>query len=124
MLRKILIFSVFVFLLAGCHKGDFFFHLVTPEATGEITLLPTVTPEPPPLPTPAPEVLPSEETGATTPVPPEALIKGNISSSGEKIYHVPGGAYYSQVKINESAGEAWFVTEEEAVAAGFRKSSR
>lgn len=46
-------------------------------------------------------------------------IKGNISSKGEKIYHVPGGAYYDRTNP-----EAWFNTEEEAQAAGYRKSKR
>jgi micrococcal nuclease len=46
-------------------------------------------------------------------------IKGNINRKGEKIYHVPGGAYYKQ-----TVPEAWFFTEEEAVKAGYRKSSR
>ncbi|HOB16609.1 MAG TPA: thermonuclease family protein [Defluviitoga sp.] len=47
------------------------------------------------------------------------LIKGNINSSGEKIYHIPGGIYYEQ-----TIPEVWFKTEEEAQAAGFRKSKR
>lgn len=47
------------------------------------------------------------------------LIKGNINSQGEKIYHVPGGAYYD--KTNP---EAWFKTEKEAQAAGYRRSKR
>jgi len=46
-------------------------------------------------------------------------IKGNINSKGEKIYHVPGGAYY-----DKTIPEVWFDTEEEAQAAGFRKSKR
>ena len=50
------------------------------------------------------------------------VIKGNISSSGEKIYHLPGQRYYNQTVIDESRGERWFCTEEEAVAAGWRKS--
>ncbi len=51
------------------------------------------------------------------------LIKGNISySSGKKIYHVPGQKYYNVTEINEAAGERWFCTEEEAIAAGWRKS--
>jgi hypothetical protein len=49
-------------------------------------------------------------------------IKGNISSSGEKIYHLPGGKYYDQVKITESKGERWFCSEEEAVSQGWRPS--
>lgn len=43
------------------------------------------------------------------------LIKGNINSRGEKIYHMPGGANYDNTKP-----EQWFKTEAEAVAAGFR----
>ena len=50
------------------------------------------------------------------------VIKGNISSSGEKIYHLPGQKYYNQTVIDESKGERWFCTEEEAQAAGWRKS--
>ena len=49
-------------------------------------------------------------------------IKGNISSSGEKIYHVPGGQYYTRTKINQSKGEKWFCSEQEAKFAGWRKS--
>lgn len=49
-------------------------------------------------------------------------IKGNISSSGEKIYHVPGQKYYNQTVISESKGERWFCSEEEAKEAGWRKS--
>ncbi|TDT46004.1 nuclease-like protein [Fonticella tunisiensis] len=47
------------------------------------------------------------------------LIKGNISSSGEKIYHMPGGAYYNRTVAGE-----WFKTEAEAQAAGYRRSKR
>jgi len=52
----------------------------------------------------------------------QCLIKGNISSSGEKIYHLPGGEYYDKTVIDESKGERWFCTEEEAQVAGWRKS--
>ncbi len=51
-------------------------------------------------------------------------IKGNISSSGEKIYHVPGGRFYDQTKVDVLNGERWFCSEEEAVNAGWRKSQR
>ena len=51
------------------------------------------------------------------------MIKGNISqSTGEKIYHVPGGDFYDKTVIDEGAGERWFCTEQEAVAAGWRRS--
>ena len=49
-------------------------------------------------------------------------IKGNISKSGTRIYHVPGGRYYEQTRINTSKGERWFCTEGEARAAGWRRS--
>ena len=49
-------------------------------------------------------------------------IKGNISSSGEKIYHMPGQKYYNSTKINTNAGERWFCSEQEAIQAGWRKS--
>ena len=49
-------------------------------------------------------------------------IKGNISSSGEKIYHMPGQKYYDKTVIDELKGECWFCTEEEAISAGWRKS--
>lgn len=51
-------------------------------------------------------------------------IKGNINSSGEKIYHVPGGRYYESVRIDLPDGEKFFCSEAEAVAAGWRKSAQ
>jgi len=56
--------------------------------------------------------------------PGECRIKGNVSSLGERIYHLPGGRYYDQTKIDESNGERWFCTETEAQAAGWRRSRR
>ena len=52
------------------------------------------------------------------------LIKGNISSKGESIYHVPGDQHYDRTKIRTSKGERWFCSEAEAVAAGWRKAER
>ena len=52
----------------------------------------------------------------------QAVIKGNISSSGEKIYHVPGQSSYDATQITEAKGERWFCTEQEALDAGWRKS--
>ncbi|WZL73883.1 ComEC/Rec2 family competence protein [Clostridiaceae bacterium 35-E11] len=49
----------------------------------------------------------------------KGLIKGNINSKKEKIYHLPGGAYYEGTEP-----EVWFKTESEAQQAGFRKSKR
>lgn len=49
-------------------------------------------------------------------------IKGNISKGGKRIYHVPGGRFYDQTRINTSQGERWFCSESEARAAGWRRS--
>ena len=51
-------------------------------------------------------------------------IKGNISSSGERIYHVPGAQHYDRTKISPQNGERWFCTEADAIAAGWRKAKR
>jgi endonuclease YncB( thermonuclease family) len=47
------------------------------------------------------------------------LIKGNINSQGEKIYHLPGGRYYGQTTIETSKGEKWFCKESDAKNAGW-----
>ncbi|MBU3968623.1 thermonuclease family protein [Patescibacteria group bacterium] len=52
----------------------------------------------------------------------ECLIKGNISSTGEKIYHMIGCGSYRKTQIDESRGEKWFCTEAEAQSAGWRKA--
>ncbi|WP_322416022.1 thermonuclease family protein [Mesorhizobium huakuii] len=52
-------------------------------------------------------------------------IKGNISiNTGEHIYHIPGQEHYSETKISPQYGERWFCSEEEALAAGWRKARR
>lgn len=52
--------------------------------------------------------------------PGTCLIKGNIASDGERIYHLPGQRYYDVTTINESKGERWFCTEQQARDAGWR----
>jgi micrococcal nuclease len=47
----------------------------------------------------------------------EPKIKGNINSKKEKIYHVPGSRYYES-----TIAEEMFCTEEQAIAAGYRKA--
>ena len=64
--------------------------------------------------------LASEAANDNRPCP----IKGNIGKRGTRIYHMPGGAYYSRTKINEGKGERWFCSEDEARAAGWRRSKR
>ncbi|MFW5473016.1 thermonuclease family protein [Knoellia sp. CPCC 206450] len=68
----------------------------------------------------APVVAPA--VPGTTTKPSSCVIKGNISSSGEKIFHVPGGGSYDDTVITASKGERWFCTEDEARAAGWRKA--
>ena len=55
---------------------------------------------------------------------PNCLIKGNVNSKGQRIYHVSDGQFYGQVKINPLQGDKCFQTEEEAKSAGFRRSMR
>ncbi len=59
-------------------------------------------------------------------VPPSGCdIKGNISGkTGERIYHLPGQGFYDRTVISPERGEAWFCTEAEARANGWRKSKR
>lgn len=51
---------------------------------------------------------------------PGCLIKGNINSEGARIYHLPGSSSYAGTRIDETRGERWFGTEEEARDAGWR----
>ncbi len=52
--------------------------------------------------------------------PPGCTIKGNITRSGARIYHLPGGPSYARTRIDPGRGEAWFCDEAAAQAAGFR----
>jgi endonuclease YncB( thermonuclease family) len=54
------------------------------------------------------------------PPSPECAVKGNISASGARIYHLPGGPGYSSTRVDTDRGEAWFCDEDAARAAGFR----
>lgn len=54
--------------------------------------------------------------------PNGCLIKGNVSKNGQ-IYHTQGSAWYDKVKVDESAGERWFCSEDEAKAAGWRPAA-
>ena len=55
----------------------------------------------------------------------ECKIKGNISASGNKIYHTPWGSpSYARTKISVKYGERWFCSEKEAEAAGWRAPKR
>ena len=58
------------------------------------------------------------------PPDPACVIKGNVNRRGERIYHMPGQRYYGRVNMASSPQKRWFCTEEEARAAGWRKSRR
>ena len=58
--------------------------------------------------------------GCATPPDPSCAIKGNVNSSGGRIYHAPGGRYYDGTDIKPEEGDVWFCTETEAINAGFR----
>lgn len=54
----------------------------------------------------------------------DCVIKGNISSKGERIYHTESSNNYARTRINKARGEQWFCSEAEAIAAGWRKPKR
>lgn len=58
------------------------------------------------------------------PAPGRCKIKGNISSKGTRIFHVPGQEHYGRTRINTSKGERWFCSAQEARAAGWRAARR
>lgn len=67
-------------------------------------------------------VVPTPVSTQTTEATGSCAIKGNISSSGEKIFHVLGCGSYEKTVIDESKGERWFCSESEAISAGWRKA--
>src|SRR5215207_8612619 len=76
--------------------------------------------------TPSPQPVaprPSAGTGSSVPwgseCPDDFPIKGNINERRERIYHVPGGQFYAKTDA-----ERCFVTESDAIEAGFRPSQR
>lgn len=58
----------------------------------------------------------------STPPNEQCVIKGNINSKKEKLYHNPYCPSYSRTKIDESKGELWFCNEEDAINAGWTKA--
>ncbi|AGT09681.1 thermonuclease family protein [Paracoccus aminophilus] len=54
--------------------------------------------------------------------PENCAIKGNISRSGQRIYHTPQSRDYAKTHISEAKGERWFCDEASAVAAGWRRA--
>jgi endonuclease YncB( thermonuclease family) len=67
-----------------------------------------------------PRAQPSSEQTQSPPQRAQCLIKGNINTHGERIYHLPGTRGYDETVITESKGERWFCSEDDARAAGWR----
>jgi len=51
-------------------------------------------------------------------------IKGNISRTGNRIFHKPEDRDYSKTKIDPDSGERWFCSEKAAQRAGWRRAKR
>lgn len=51
---------------------------------------------------------------------PSCAIKGNVNSSGDRIYHTTDSRSYNNTNVNPEEGDRWFCTTAEAEAAGFR----
>jgi endonuclease/exonuclease/phosphatase family metal-dependent hydrolase len=66
--------------------------------------------------------IPGDTNGTAADAAPAGRIKGNISSDGKRLYHLPECPSYDDTKIDTAEGERWFATEAEAVAAGWRKA--
>jgi endonuclease YncB( thermonuclease family) len=59
---------------------------------------------------------------AAKPPDPNCIIKGNLKSAGQCIYHMPGGHFYDRLDMQRNASRRWFCSEAEAQAAGCRRS--
>lgn len=60
----------------------------------------------------------------TVPASGTCLIKGNLSSNDERIYHLPGQRSYQRTRISPTKGERWFCSENQARDAGWRAALR
>jgi methylphosphotriester-DNA--protein-cysteine methyltransferase len=71
----------------------------------------------------SPEAFRHAGAGGVPAAAADCAIKANVSASG-RIYHRPGQRDYAATRINPARGEAFFCTEPEARAAGFRPARR
>jgi endonuclease YncB( thermonuclease family) len=60
--------------------------------------------------------------GASRPPSPECVIKANLKSRDQCIYHLPGGQFYDRLNMHLTRSRRWFCSEADAQAAGCRKS--
>ena len=74
------------------------------------------------LPAP-PSTKPPSTPCVSTGAPP--FVKGNVDArTGQRIYYVPGSLLYATVVISEAEGDRWFCSEDEAAAAGWKRSKQ
>jgi len=52
----------------------------------------------------------------------DCRIKGNISRSGERIYHTPDQPSYDETRIDAAKAERWFCSERDAETASWRRA--
>ena len=75
-----------------------------------------------------PDVFRKASKAATKPAasagPGGCEIKGNVSSKGTRIFHMPGQRDYDRTVIRTDKGEYWFCTAAQARAAGWRAAKR
>jgi micrococcal nuclease len=61
---------------------------------------------------------------STIPPSPNCNIKGNIHrDTKEKSYHLPKCRHYNVTTVQKYRGEDWFCSEQEAINAGYKKST-
>ena len=53
-----------------------------------------------------------------------SLALRSSQDTGERIYHMPLHQRCDSTRVDESAGERWFFSEEEVLAAGWRRALR
>lgn len=71
---------------------------------------------------PGPATAPGDASGAPADAAAARPIKGNIGSGGKRLYHLPTCPSYAETQIDTTAGERWFASEAEAVAAGWQRA--
>jgi endonuclease YncB( thermonuclease family) len=66
--------------------------------------------------------LSSAASSATAPSP-GCIIKGNVDTKGDRIYHMPGQAAYAKINM-QNPRKRWFCSEDDARTAGWRPAKR
>lgn len=118
-MNRLFVLALTVFVMAlglsACghltEDNGLLFRTADPKLTIGVRLLPA-----PPVPPVEPAVLPT-----ITPTPCRT-IAGNINAQGQKLWHDETSPQWGQIRIDESKGERWFCTPEEAEAAGWAKA--